>query len=125
MKRLKAAVMVLGVLAAGKVLAQDYLYRSGTRDVLISTYREKAISACQKDPRNQGLVANVSAWSKPGEIKVVIGKSDLDVWFWQVDNSLWNARYRNPYLHLATGDRLSNVSCEYDIVHGIATVSRG
>lgn len=125
MTRLKALVMALGLLAVGKIVAQDYLYRSGTRDVLIQTYRDKAITACQKDPRNQGLVANVSAWSKPGEIKVVIGKGDLDVWFWQIDNSLWNARYRNPYLMLASGDRLTNVSCEYDIVHGIASVFRG
>jgi hypothetical protein len=125
MMRMKAVVLLLGLLAAGKIATQDYLYRSGTREVLISTYRDRAISACQKDPRNQGLVANVNAWSRPGDIKVVIGKGDLDVWFWQIDNALWNARYRNPYLLLATGDRMSNVSCEYDIVHGIASVSRG
>lgn len=125
MRRMKVVVLVLGVLAAGKVGAQDYLYRAGTREVLISTYRDRAVAACQKDPRNQGLIASPSAWSKPSDIKVVIGKSDLDVWFWQIDHSLWNARYRNPYLHLAAGDRVSNVSCEYDIVHGIASVSRG
>lgn len=124
MRRLRAAVMVLGLLATGKLVAQDYLYHSGTREVLIATYREHAIAACQKDPRNQGLLANVSNWSKPGDIKVVIGKSDLEVWFWQIDNALWNARYRNPYLLLAGGDRMSNVSCEYDIVHDIASVSR-
>jgi len=124
MRRLRVAVMVLGLLAMGKVVTQDYLYRSGTRDVLISTYRERAITACQKDPRNLGLVGNASVWSKPGDIKVVIGKNDLEVWFWQIDNALWNARYRNPYLHLASGDRTSGVSCEYDIVHGIASVNR-
>lgn len=125
MRVMKAGVAALALLAAGKIVTQDYLYRTGTREVLISTYRDRAISACQKDPRNQGLVANVGIWSRPGDIKVVIGKGDLDVWFWQVDNSLWNARYRNPYLHLASGDRMSNASCEYDIVHGIATVTRG
>jgi hypothetical protein len=125
MTRMKAAVMVLGLLAAAKVVTQEYLYRSGTRDVLVAAYRERAIQACQKDPRNQGLVANTIAWSKPSDIRVVIGRSDLDVWFWQVDNALWNARYRNPYLYLATTDRSSNVQCEYDIVHGVASVFRG
>ena len=57
-------------------------------------------------------------------MRVVIGKSDLDVWFWQVDDLMWSARYRNPYLYLNTADRLSSVQCEYDIVHGIATVFR-
>ena len=119
MKRLKAAVMVLGVLAAGKILVQDVLYRGGTRDVLIGAYRERAIAACQKD---QGApVTGMSIWARPADVRVVIGKSDIDVWFWQVDNSLWNARYRNPYLHI-TADR--GQQCEYDIVHGIATVYR-
>jgi hypothetical protein len=125
MTRIKAAVMVLGLLAAGKIGTQEYLFRSGTRDVLINAYRERAIAACQRDPRNQGVAANVSAWARPAEIRVVVGKGDLDVWFWQVDNSLWNARYRNPYLHLAAADRHSSWLCEYDIVHGIASVSRG
>jgi hypothetical protein len=125
MTHMKAAVLVLGLLAAAKVGTQEYLYRSGTRDVLIAAYRERAILACQKDPRNQGLVANAIVWSKPAEIRVAIGRNDLDVWFWQVDHTLWSARYRNPYLYLATADRSSNVQCEYDIVHGIASVFRG
>ena len=125
MKRMKAAVIILGLLAATKVGTQEYLYRSGTNDVLINAYRERAMAACQKDPRNYGLVANANVWAKPAEVRIAIGKSDLDVWFWQVDNALWSARYRNPYLYLSSADRLSNVSCEYDIVHGIATVFRG
>ena len=124
MTRMQAAVLVLGLLAAAKVGTQEYLYRGGTRDVLVTAYRERAILACQKDPRNQGLVANTTAWTRPAEIRVVIGRSDLDVWFWQVDNTLWSARYRNPYLVLATADRSSSVQCDYDIVHGIANVFR-
>lgn len=123
--RLKVAVMVLVLLAAGKVAAQDYLYRTGTRDTLVSIYRDRAIAACQKEPHSQGLVASATVWTKPAEIRLVIGKSDLDVWFWQIDNAMWNARYRNPYLHLATADRFSTLSCEYDIVHGVATVYQG
>ena len=124
MLRMKAAVMALGMLAMAKIGTQEYLFRSGTKDVLISAYRERAVAACQKDPRNQGLVTNINVWTKPSDVRVVIGKADLDVWFWQVDDTLWSARYRNPYLYLSSPDRLSPVSCEYDIVHGIATVFR-
>ncbi len=124
MRRLRVAALMLGALAAAKVGTQEYLYRSGTQDVLISAYRDRAIQACQKLPRSQGMITNTSAWSKPIDVRVVIGKSELDVWFWQVDSSLWEARYRNPYLYLANGDRLSSVTCEYDIVHGIASASR-
>ena len=44
--------------------------------------------------------------------------------FWQVDNKLWNARYRNPLLVLSTGTRGGEVYCEYDIVNAAATVIR-
>lgn len=125
MTRWKAAVIVLSLLATAKVATQEYLFRGGTREALIQGYRERAIAACQKDPRNQGLLASAAAWARPGEVKIVIGKSDIDVWFWQVDHSLWNARYRNPYLLLTSGDRFANVQCEYDIVHGVASVTRG
>ena len=124
MTYMKAAVSMLALLAATKVGVQEYLFRSGTKDVLINAYRERAVAACQKDPRNHGLVTNIGVWAKPAEVRVVIGKSDLDVWFWQVDDLMWSARYRNPYLYLNTADRLSSVQCEYDIVHGIATVFR-
>ena len=124
MTRFKVMVAVLGVLAAGKIATQEYLYRTGTRDALLNTYRDRAILACQKDPRNMGLVANPGSWSKPSDLRIVIGRPDIDVWFWQVDHELWGARYRNPYLQLAGSDRQSGVQCDYDIVHGIASVSR-
>ena len=60
----------------------------------------------------------------PPSVQLVIGKSELDVQFWQVDNKLWNARYRNPLLVLETGTRGGEVYCEYDIVNAAATVVR-
>ena len=124
MTRLKAVVVVLGALAIGKIATQEYLFRTGTRDVLLSAYRERAIAACQKDPLNMGLVANPASWARASDIRVVIGRPDINVWFWQIDHELWNARYRNPYLQLSGADRLNGVQCDYDIVHGIASVSR-
>jgi hypothetical protein len=124
MARMKAVVLILGLLAAGKVAMHEYLYRSGTREVLVNAYRDRAILACQKDPRNQGLVINPAGWSRPVDIRVVVGRSDLDVWIWQIDHALWSARFRNPYLQLTGADRQAGVQCDYDIVHGVASVSR-
>ncbi len=124
MTRMRVAVIVLVVLAVAKVVTQEYLYRSGTREVLVSTYHERAIAACQRDPRNVGLIAAPATWARPTDIRVVIGRNDLDVWIWQIDHDLWSARFRNPYLQLIGPDRQPNVQCDYDIVHGMATVSR-
>jgi hypothetical protein len=64
------------------------------------------------------------AWANPKAIRLVIGKSSIDVYPWQVDHALWNARYRNPYLLLTASQRTATVSCEYDIVNAAASVSR-
>ena len=50
----------------------------------------------------------------------MIGKSSIDVYPWQVDDPLWNARYRNPYLVLTASQRIATVSCEYDIANAAA-----
>jgi hypothetical protein len=122
---MKALVAVLGVLALTKLGTQEYLFRSGTKDVLINAYRDRAAAACQKDQGNQIVGSAPTVWARSTDVRVAIGKSDLDVWFWQVDDQLWNARYRNPYLYLTNGDRGSAISCEYDIVRGAAMIVRG
>jgi hypothetical protein len=121
---MKAIVLLLALLVATKVGYQEYLYRAGAKDAIINAYREHAVQACQKDARGMSLGVNPQAWSNPTSIKVVIGKSTLDVYPWQVDHVMWNARYHNPYLFLTTGKRSSPVYCEYDILNAAASVSR-
>lgn len=120
---MRAVVVLLILLAAGKVGYNEYLYRSATNDIIITAYRDRAIAACQRDSRGQGA-ASPAAWTKPQNIKLVIGKSNLDVYFWQVDHALWSARFRNPYLFVTATEAPSRVYCEFDIVHGAATVYR-
>ena len=114
---MKTIVFLLALLVAAKLGYQEYLFRSGTRDAIIDAYREHAVQACQKDARSASLGVDRQAWSNPSSIKVMIGKSALDVYPWQTDHALWNARYRHPYLFLTTGKRSSPVFCEYDIVN--------
>ncbi len=121
---MKAVVILLALLAAAKMGYQEYLFRISTRDAVIGAYREHAVQACQKDGRSQTLGLGAQAWANPKSIRLVIGKSSLDVYPWQVDHAMWNARYRNPYLFLTASQRSATIACEYDIVNAAASVSR-
>ncbi len=125
---LKAIVILLAILAAAKVGHREYLYRSATNDVIVQAYRERAVQACQLEPRGAALGLKPSVWSTAAAPLLVIGKPSLDVYFWQIDHAMWNARFRNPYLFLRAvgrdGQRAGGVLCEYDIVNGAAMVSR-
>jgi hypothetical protein len=121
---MKAIVILLALLAAAKLGYQEYLFRGGARDALVGAYKEHAVQACQKDARSLTLGMGAQAWANPKAIRLVIGKSSIDVYPWQVDHALWNARYRNPYLLLTASQRTATVSCEYDIVNAAASVSR-
>jgi hypothetical protein len=121
---MKAVVFILALLASLKLGHHEYLYRSATREAIVTAYRESAAEACQKDVRNIVLGITAQAWADSPSIQLMIGKSGLDVHFWQVDNKLWSARYRNPLLVLSTGSRKGEVYCEYDIVNAAASVYR-
>jgi hypothetical protein len=121
---MRAVVILLALFAAVKIGYQEYLFRASARDVIVAAYRERAIDACQRDPKSLSLGVMPPAWEKPASIGLVIGKSNLEVYFWQVDHAMWNARYRNPYLFLVAGQKTANVFCEFDIVHGAASVYR-
>jgi hypothetical protein len=99
---MRALVLVLVLLAIAKVGYQEYMYRSATNEVIITAYRDRATAACQRDAKGQSL-AGSPAWAQLSHIKLLIGKSNLDVYIWQVDHALWNARYRNPYARHPAG----------------------
>jgi hypothetical protein len=121
---MKPVVFLLVLLAGLKLGHQEYLYRIATRDVIVAAYKERAAQACQKDGRSANLGLAPQAWANAGTVKLVIGKGGLDVYLWQVDNELWNARYRHPFLVLSAGSRTGQVYCEYDIVNAAASVHR-
>ncbi len=121
---MKAIVFFLALLAVAKIGYQEYLYRTATNDVIINAYRNRAVNACRKDAAAQRLATSIATWSRPTSMKLVIGKANLDVYFWQINSKLWNARYRNPYLFLSIDQNPASVFCEFDIVHGSASVYR-
>jgi hypothetical protein len=118
---MKLVVLVLAVLVAIKVGVHEVLYRQATNEVIVSAYRDRAIAACAKEPRAQ-LLAKSTAWEQPLSLRLMIGKPGVDVYLWQVENQLWNARFVNPYLLVEASAAGTRIVCEYDIVHASATV---
>ena len=121
---MRAFVILLLLLAAGKLGFQEYLFRAASRDALLAAYRQNAVEACQRDARSQSLGVGAQGWANPRTVQLVIGRRALDVYPWQVDHANWNARYHNPYLLLTAGPRSGTVVCEYDILNAAASVAR-
>jgi len=125
---LRLMVMFLALLAGAKVWTQDTLFRAGAEEALVAAYRERAIAACQKLPakRTDAMTPAVppANWAKPHSVRMKTGTRSVDVYFWQVDSPLWNARYRNPYLVLSSEGDAPPVACEFDILFGTAALVR-
>lgn len=124
---LKAIVLLLALAATTKVGIKEYLFHASSSEVIAAAYRDRAADACRQHPRagDHGLAAS-TAFTDEAKSSVIIGKPDLDVYIWQTDHPKWDARYRNPYLQLATANRAGNgrVVCEYDIVNARASFIR-
>jgi hypothetical protein len=107
--------VILILLAAGKVGYQQYLYRAATADVMLATFREQAVAACQRDATATGL-ADRTAWASPAQVWFGVGNPNADVSVWQVDHARWGERYRTPFIFVATASTSSGPVCAYDIV---------
>jgi hypothetical protein len=121
---LKPVVLLLALLAVAKLGHQEYPFPDRTREAILGAYREHATEACQRQARSMAPAVSAQAWASAGAIQWVIGKNGLDVNLWQVDNALWSARYRNPYLLLTAGQHSGTIYCEYDILNAAASMLR-
>jgi len=114
--------LIAGVVLAAFVIQQEILYRTATTEALIGAYRSAALDKCstradQLTASNPGI-----AWATPRSIKLVIGDPDVDVYFWQVSNPLWVARYQDPHLVIVAERAPHIVHCEFDIRANVAVV---
>jgi hypothetical protein len=125
---MRALVLVLAGLAGLKIWAHDHVYRSAAEEALVQAYRERAIEACQKDRRSGSKGAEpktpATAWTSPAAIRLVIGRRDVDVAIWDVENVLWPVRYKYPVLVLTAGAHAPDLTCEYDVMVGTASLLR-
>jgi hypothetical protein len=121
---MRTFVVLLLLLAAAKLIFQEYQFRTAARDALVDAYRQHAVEACEREARGQVLGLGAQGFANARAVELVIGRRALDVYPWQVDHANWHARYRNPYLLLTAGARAGTVVCEYDIRNAIASVAR-
>lgn len=121
---LRAVVISLGVLAIAKLASQAYLYQQATENIIVATFKDRAILACARTGAQGPLRIPGQTWVASAEIELSIGKPDLDVALWQVNHRLWPARYKTPYLMVTPATDIMSVTCAYDVVAGYATVHR-
>lgn len=122
---MRALVLTLALLAGFKIWIQDSVYRTATGEAIVLAYRARAAEACAgaSAATASGLASKgVVDWSGGAEPRVNVGNPALSVRIWDVDNELWNARFRQPYLMLSVPE--ASLSCTYDILAGTAAVAR-
>jgi hypothetical protein len=117
-------VIVLALLVAAKVWAQDRMYREAAGEALLAAYKLHAEAACagrpQTDARGMPVAVGSVNWKVAETAEILLGNPRLSVPIWQVDHPLWNARYKNPIVRLTVGDRYSRLACDYDVLAGSA-----
>ncbi len=121
---MRLLVVILALLAAGKVATLQWLHRTASDDVIISAYRPRALDACALQSRRLSPPVEAAAWVAETPIRLEIGRRSQRVRVWQVDDPAWPERFRNPYLHLEAQSATARIHCEYDIVNGTAAASR-
>jgi hypothetical protein len=121
---MRLLVVILTLMAAGKVATLQWLHRAASDDVIISAYRPRALDACAAEGRRLTPPIDAAAWSAETSIRLEIGRRTRGVAVWQVDNPGWHERFRNPYLQLEAHGARAQVRCEYDIVNGTAAANR-
>ncbi len=122
---MRALILALALLAAGKIWFQDSIYRAATEEALVAAYRTRAAEACAKSASvmppgpNQEKAVD---WSAEAEPHVVVGNPAVPVRVWQLEHEQWNARFRQPYLILSV--ERASLSCAYDLLSQTAEITR-
>lgn len=121
---MRLLVVILALLATGKVVTLQWLHRAASDDVIIAAYRPRALDACAIEARRLTPPVDATAWAGETAIHLEIGRRGRGVRVWQVDDPSWAERFRNPFLHLETRGTPAHVRCAYDIVNGTAAAAR-
>lgn len=111
--------MLAASMAVAKVWASDRFHRAVYSEAIIAAYGEKARTTCQREAARQAPAAYASLKLTPSG--VVIGSPNVRVAFWDVDNPLWEVRYRHPHVML-TAEPLTDLSCAFDVTAGLASL---
>ncbi|MAI46333.1 MAG: hypothetical protein CBC34_010275 [Hyphomicrobiaceae bacterium TMED74] len=119
MALVKGIIITVVLLFTGNFALQEYIRLSAKHDVIVDAFREHAIAACRQ---NSNEKLRNAAWNQASQVRLSIGKSDLNVYLWQTNHRLWKARYSNAYLYITINDDKAHMHCEYDISSDMAWV---
>jgi len=120
---LRSLLLFAGALAGAKVWAQDRYQRTIYHEALLQAFGERAKLDCERE------VTRLAAGKPPrrmGGGEVVIGNAKTNVSVWDLDNPLWDMRYRHP--HILIDAELKDppgrgISCAYDVTAGLTSIS--
>jgi hypothetical protein len=115
---LRVVVILVAGLAGLKVWAQDRYYRAIMHEALINAYQDRAATTCQKEVLKSQRTKVAQPWSGP---EIIIGNQLADVALWDLDNPLWDVRFRHPNLVLRSGTA-AKLRCSYDLTAGLAAI---
>ena len=115
----KALLILCALARTTQFCLHEYIRQSALQEVIIAAYRELAIAACR---HSASAKINPTVWAQTSEVRLAIGKADLDVNIWETDHRLWDARYRNAYIYITIDKPSSQIHCEYDITNSFAMV---
>ena len=115
---LRILLFLLAGLSGLKVWAQDHYQRAIYNEALLQAYGGQARLNCQKELTR--IVAGKPASRLEGG-EVVIGNTRTSVALWDVDNPLWDVRYRHPHI-LIKAQGGHELRCAYDLMAGLASV---
>ncbi|MEZ5923337.1 MAG: hypothetical protein R3D57_03045 [Hyphomicrobiaceae bacterium] len=121
---MRSLVLIVGLLAVGKVGYQEYVERSALTEVLLNTYRQDAVEACEREASNRNIAVAYSAWTTPSDMRISIGRSSEGEPYWDLGRAVLGAAGRDPYVVIVARERPYRIACDYDIVRQHATVNR-
>lgn len=115
---LRTILFIAATLAGAKVWASDRYHRAIYSDALIAAYGDKARTICQKEI---GRVARTYSNVKLSATSVVIGSPSVKVAMWDMDNPLWEVRYKHPHVMLSA-EPFAGLRCAFDVTAGLASI---
>lgn len=117
---MRAVVIILACLAIAKIWAHDHFYRAATNAALIDAFRPQAEKTCAREATKLGAARN-ARWLLPESGAISIGGNFTSVMIWDVNNPLWDVRYRHPHLTITTTTP-RKLTCSFDLAVGLAFV---
>jgi hypothetical protein len=122
---MRTVLLGLALLAGLKIWFQDRTYRVAMADAVIEAYRERAVEVCRRSAARRAASGGndgVAAWNAvaPARAEAVIGNPEIGVAIWDMNNPLWEQRYRDLHLVLTAGSG-GTQRCSYDVRQGGAT----